>query len=201
MKKKIFNFVLLFTVLLFAFVARANPTVPYNTYLAPDMHDIHAKLDGKTGVEHDADASWYKPAGLVTFTAGGDVLAGTPLWVIAASDMQVVGYVTVGPGNGSYNFDPGGYGIFGDGPGSTDAGAVLGEHLIVAAEIGGNYCRGSFVTGPLLSGFSEPNPPLVFSNIKITGNVIPAPIPEPVSIVLGSIGVGLVGWLRRRKSL
>jgi hypothetical protein len=178
----------------------ASTMLDYDTYLASDFSDIHTVLDGMTGVNHDTDASWYQAAGFITFNAAMqsimgvvDVPAGTPVWAITESDHQVVGFVKIGPADGYYSFS-GGYGIFGDGPGSSDAGAVLGEQLIVAAAISGNYYSGSFVTGPLVSGYAEPDPPLVLGNIEITDTILP----EPAALaLLAAGGIGLL--LRRRR--
>ncbi|GEM_PF-6259194 len=201
MKKIVKSIVFTLVLTMFWGLATANPTMlPYNTYLAADMSNIHSVLDGFDGVDKHPDALFSQPAGSATLAGSGLFLtADTQLWIIAADDKQVVGEIDVGPAAGSYNFSIWGstYGIYGWAGDSVDNGAKPGESLIVAAHIGDDYFLGSFVNGPLASGYGWTSGR---NDIEITSTKI-APIPEPASILMGSIGVAVVGWLRRRRAL
>ena len=65
---------------------------------------------------------------------------------------------------------------------STTFGGLPGRTLVITA------------TGPKWSGFNT------YGQLGIDW-ISATPIPAPGAVLLGSIGVGLVGWLRRRRSL
>ena len=95
------NFIILAAVwaaimLLFCAVESAGAdTIPYNTYIASDWSNLHALLDGKTGVDKAAGAMAIQPWGHINWEAGGQIQAGTQLWVVANNDRQVVGCINV----------------------------------------------------------------------------------------------------------
>jgi hypothetical protein len=196
---------LLFAVLLFvlfgffiANVAMAD-LIPYNTYIASDWSDLHAKLDGKDGVTKHPDAAVSQPWGTVTYQGGGAVPSSTQLWIIANNDKQIVGELDMSS-PGGYNFgDYGlGYGIYGDLSSTltVDEGAASGESLIVAAEISGHYYAGSFTSGSLASGYTLTNE---MCNIIVTNTEI-GPVPEPGTMLLFGTGViGVFGYVARRR--
>lgn len=65
-----------------------------------------------------------------------------------------------------------------------------------------------FGVGPLVGVFTSPTPValMVFSDegwhdIGIDNLVVTSVVPAPGAILLGTIGAGLIGWLRRRRAL
>ena len=102
----------------------------------------------------------------------------------------IVGYGFNDPSNKNHNSW-----LSGTGGPTFDGGTVIGGDLISFVKSvygGGTDAPGVFPTSPGLPAgytgdyFSGPN--MIF-------------IPAPGAILLGSIGVGLVGWLRRRRTL
>jgi len=61
-----------------------------------------------------------------------------------------------------------------------------------------NVLKGFAVDGKIALGF---DPDCHFYNNGITFNVTTATVPAPGAVVLGSIGIALVGWLRKRRTL
>jgi len=171
-------------------VATAGIMLDYNTYLAPDWSDIHAKLDGMTGLKMYSEVYFSQPSGDITFQGDGDVPANTPIWIITANDRQVVGEVAT--------FAPGGYDFTSNGiagnkhVNGVDGGAEMNESLIVAAYIGSNYCQGSFISGPMASGYTLTDERC---NIVITSTILP----EPATLALLAAGAAFA-LLRRRRA-
>ena len=170
----------------FLTVETTNATmVPYNTYLASDWSDIHAKLDGMDGVEKHPDATYIQPWGYVNWEFGGGMLdPGTKLWIVGHDDHQVVGEVDM-LGPGSYDFSTFGttYGIYGDREEtpSVDEGAGYNfEPLDILAYTGGKYYLGYFSQGLLTEGYQTLPPNDKLNNIKVTSVIVP----EPASITL-----------------
>lgn len=170
----------------------AGPMLDYDTYISPWPNAIPGTLNGYDGVTGHPDALYSQPWGDVNWeTGGGQLLAGTQLWIIANDDHQVVGEVDMDvPGGYSFSI-LGATGIYGDsvGTGGVDEGASPLEGLIVLAEVGGKYYQGYFKAGSdLASGYqwtSDRN------DILIT--------PEPATLALMAAGGAATVLLRRRR--
>jgi len=178
----------------------------------PDVRDDAAWNLGMEGF--DEQQSVILP-GNISVDGSGTILAGTLV------DSHMI-FLNTGPGNNTqanshfnvtWTFDGNILGVMSDGTGSLE---VASSPVLGAA---GTIYPGVPFGARGLEGNSGPGGPFPNDGYTISGNtlsigvgmsvtepgdwirVVTAPIPAPGALLLGSLGMGLVGWMRRRRAL
>lgn len=213
MKNKRLKFVILCffaAAFLVTATAAANTTVPPTLRIDPSYNNI-SDLTGYDAVPQIGlnSTTW----GLLTFEDSSIVPVGWRVWFLDdgtkplgwddgtefLTGLQPMGVVD-STGSGQYNFVVG-RALQGDksGTNSTDEGATIGTFLtLVGQDLSDNsfyeaaFTSGGMMTGGFYQAVNERH------DIMIDRTAPIAAIPEPTITAMICIGVGVVGWLRKR---